>query len=34
MSCGLLEQHGYKNLKNVTGGFNSWVQSRLPTQKV
>ena len=33
MAAGLLSQAGYTGLKNVSGGFDSWLASGLPTTK-
>ena len=32
MACELLAQHGIKNLVNVAGGTELWVESGLPTR--
>jgi rhodanese-related sulfurtransferase len=30
IACSLLERAGYRNLINVTGGFDAWDAAKLP----
>ena len=32
IACSLLQRAGFKNVINVTGGFDAWQQAKLPTE--
>jgi hydroxyacylglutathione hydrolase len=33
IACSLLERAGFKNVINVVGGFDAWMQAKLPVAK-
>ncbi len=33
IACSLLQRAGFRNVTNVTGGFDAWQQAKLPVQK-